>query len=146
MSPTVTGRDSDDENVRFPAAVAFAGTQTNFELNVYMPVIARNLLESIALLASAGRNQQSARRRPLARSPARRQRQPHQRRRSYRAGLVHADVRTIHCARGGLARARRAVPVGGNAARRGPGAGVAGGRGGDYELTSCAPCDSAKDL
>ena len=26
MSPTLTGRDRDDENVRFPAAVAFAGT------------------------------------------------------------------------------------------------------------------------
>ena len=37
------------------AAVAFAGSQSNFELNVYMPVIARNLLESIALLSSAAR-------------------------------------------------------------------------------------------
>jgi fumarate hydratase class II len=37
------------------AAVAFAGSQGNFELNVYMPVIARNLLESIALLSSAAR-------------------------------------------------------------------------------------------
>jgi len=37
------------------AAVAFAGTQSNFELNVYMPVIARNLLESIALLSAAAR-------------------------------------------------------------------------------------------
>jgi fumarate hydratase class II len=35
------------------AAVAFAGSQGNFELNVYVPVIARNLLESIALLTSA---------------------------------------------------------------------------------------------
>jgi fumarate hydratase class II len=34
------------------AAVAFAGSQGNFELNVYLPVIARNLLESIRLLAS----------------------------------------------------------------------------------------------
>ena len=34
------------------AAVAFAGIQGNFELNVYLPVIARNLLESIRLLAS----------------------------------------------------------------------------------------------
>src|SRR4051812_43277081 len=34
-------------------AVAFAGSQGNFELNVYLPVIARNLLESIALLTSA---------------------------------------------------------------------------------------------
>jgi fumarate hydratase, class II len=34
------------------AAVAFSGSQGNFELNVYLPVIARNLLESIRLLAS----------------------------------------------------------------------------------------------
>ena len=34
------------------AAVAFAGSQGSFELNVYLPVIARNLLESIRLLAS----------------------------------------------------------------------------------------------
>jgi fumarate hydratase, class II len=37
------------------AAVAFAGSQGNFELNVYLPVIARNLLESITLLANVGR-------------------------------------------------------------------------------------------
>ncbi|MFP5225161.1 MAG: class II fumarate hydratase [Actinomycetota bacterium] len=37
------------------AAVAFAGSQGNFELNVYMPIIARNLLESIELLGSACR-------------------------------------------------------------------------------------------
>jgi fumarate hydratase, class II len=36
------------------AAVAFAGSQGNFELNVYVPVIARNLVESLGLLASAG--------------------------------------------------------------------------------------------
>ena len=36
-------------------AVAFAGSQGNFELNVYMPVIARNLLESIALLSAGAR-------------------------------------------------------------------------------------------
>jgi fumarate hydratase class II len=34
------------------AAVAFAGSQGNFELNVYLPVIARNLLQSIRLLAN----------------------------------------------------------------------------------------------
>jgi fumarate hydratase class II len=34
------------------SAVAFAGSQGNFELNVYLPVIARNLLESIRLLAN----------------------------------------------------------------------------------------------
>ena len=34
------------------AAIAFAGSQGNFELNVYLPVIARNLLESIRLLAA----------------------------------------------------------------------------------------------
>ena len=32
------------------ATIAFAGAQGNFELNVFVPVIARNLLESIALL------------------------------------------------------------------------------------------------
>ena len=37
------------------AAVAFAGSQGDFELNVMMPVMARNLLESIRLLASACR-------------------------------------------------------------------------------------------
>ncbi|GAA0939080.1 class II fumarate hydratase [Pseudonocardia zijingensis] len=35
--------------------VAFAGTQGNLELNVMMPVMARNLLESARLLASAAR-------------------------------------------------------------------------------------------
>jgi fumarate hydratase class II len=35
------------------AAIAFGGSQGNFELNVFVPVIARNLLESIDLLASA---------------------------------------------------------------------------------------------
>jgi fumarate hydratase, class II len=37
------------------AVVAFAGSQGNFELNVYMPVIARNLLESIRLLGNVTR-------------------------------------------------------------------------------------------
>ncbi len=37
------------------AAVAFGGSQGNFELNVYLPVIARNLLESIDLLANVTR-------------------------------------------------------------------------------------------
>jgi len=37
------------------AAVAFAGSQGNFELNVYLPVIARNLLESIRILTSVTR-------------------------------------------------------------------------------------------
>jgi fumarate hydratase class II len=37
------------------AAVAFAGSQGNFELNVYLPVIARNVLESIRLLAAVTR-------------------------------------------------------------------------------------------
>ncbi len=36
-------------------AVAFAGSQGNFELNVYMPMMARNLLESIRFLANACR-------------------------------------------------------------------------------------------
>jgi fumarate hydratase class II len=37
------------------AAVAFAGSQGNFELNVFLPVIARNLLESIDLMANVCR-------------------------------------------------------------------------------------------
>jgi fumarate hydratase class II len=37
------------------AVVAFAGSQGNFELNVYMPVMARNLIESIRLLANVSR-------------------------------------------------------------------------------------------
>jgi fumarate hydratase class II len=37
------------------AAVAFAGSQGNFELNVYLPVMARNVLESIRLLTNATR-------------------------------------------------------------------------------------------
>jgi fumarate hydratase class II len=36
-------------------AVAFAGSQGDFELNVMLPVIARNLLESVRLLANVGR-------------------------------------------------------------------------------------------
>jgi fumarate hydratase class II len=36
-------------------AVAFAGASGNFELNIMLPVIGRNLLESIRLLASASR-------------------------------------------------------------------------------------------
>jgi len=35
------------------AAIAFGGSQGNFELNVFVPVIARNLLESIDLLTNA---------------------------------------------------------------------------------------------
>jgi fumarate hydratase class II len=37
------------------AAVAFAGTQGDFELNVMLPVMARNLLESMRLLAAISR-------------------------------------------------------------------------------------------
>ncbi len=37
------------------AAVAFCGSQGNFELNVFMPVMARNLLESVELLANVSR-------------------------------------------------------------------------------------------
>ncbi len=37
------------------AAVAFAGSQGAFELNVHLPVLARNLLESVDLLAAACR-------------------------------------------------------------------------------------------
>jgi fumarate hydratase class II len=35
------------------AAVAFAGSQGNFQLNVYKPVMVHNVLESIELLADA---------------------------------------------------------------------------------------------
>jgi fumarate hydratase, class II len=38
------------------AAVAFAGTQGNFQLNVFKPVMAHNVLESIALLGDACRS------------------------------------------------------------------------------------------
>ena len=37
------------------AAVAFAGSQGAFELNTYLPVIARNVLESVTLLTNATR-------------------------------------------------------------------------------------------
>jgi fumarate hydratase class II len=37
------------------AAIAFAGSQGNFELNVYLPVIASNLLQSIRLLTNVSR-------------------------------------------------------------------------------------------
>ncbi|HYA44787.1 MAG TPA: class II fumarate hydratase, partial [Acidimicrobiales bacterium] len=37
------------------ASIAFGGTAGNFELNVMMPVIARNLLESVRLLANVSR-------------------------------------------------------------------------------------------
>jgi fumarate hydratase class II len=37
------------------AAVAFAGSQGDFELNVMLPVIARNVLESVRLLAAVSR-------------------------------------------------------------------------------------------
>jgi len=37
------------------AAIAFAGSMGNFELNVMLPVMARNLLESIRLLANISR-------------------------------------------------------------------------------------------
>ncbi|MGW0431961.1 class II fumarate hydratase [Micromonospora sp. NPDC003197] len=37
------------------ATIAFAGSQGDFELNVMLPVMARNLLESIRLLASSSR-------------------------------------------------------------------------------------------
>ncbi len=37
------------------AAIAFGGSQGAFELNVYMPMMARNLLESVRLLANVSR-------------------------------------------------------------------------------------------
>jgi fumarate hydratase class II len=44
-----------DQVIGNDAAVAIAGTQGQFELNVRVPLIARNLLDSIKLLASAAR-------------------------------------------------------------------------------------------
>jgi len=44
-----------DQVIGNDAAIAIAGTQGQFELNVRVPVIARNLLDSIKLLASAAR-------------------------------------------------------------------------------------------
>ena len=44
-----------DQVVGNDAAITIAGTQGQFELNVRVPVIARNLLDSIGLLASASR-------------------------------------------------------------------------------------------
>ncbi|MHB8226609.1 MAG: class II fumarate hydratase, partial [Acidithiobacillus sp.] len=38
------------------AAIAFAASQGNFELNVYKPLIAYNVLQSIALLGDAARS------------------------------------------------------------------------------------------
>ena len=35
------------------AAIAFAGSQGNFELNVFKPVMIHNFLHSVALLADA---------------------------------------------------------------------------------------------
>ncbi|MEV8534515.1 class II fumarate hydratase [Streptomyces sp. NPDC051211] len=46
VAAQVTGNDT---------AVAVAGAAGNFELNVMLPVMARNLLESVRLLAAAGR-------------------------------------------------------------------------------------------
>jgi fumarate hydratase class II len=45
------------------AAVAFGGSAGNFELNVMLPVIARNLLESIRLLATSAAVRRPVRRR-----------------------------------------------------------------------------------
>jgi fumarate hydratase, class II len=44
-----------DQVIGNDAAIAIAGTQGQFELNVRVPLIARNLLDSIKLLASASR-------------------------------------------------------------------------------------------
>jgi fumarate hydratase class II len=38
------------------AAIAFGGAAGNFELNLMLPVLARNVLESISLLAAGARN------------------------------------------------------------------------------------------
>ena len=44
-----------DQVIGNDAAITIAGTQGQFELNVRVPLIARNLLDSIKLLASAAR-------------------------------------------------------------------------------------------
>ena len=44
-----------DQVIGNDAAIAIAGTQGQFELNVRVPLIARNLLDSIKLLAAASR-------------------------------------------------------------------------------------------
>jgi fumarate hydratase class II len=44
-----------DQVIGTDAAIAVAGSQGQFELNVRVPLIARNLLDSIKLLASASR-------------------------------------------------------------------------------------------
>ena len=44
-----------DQVIGNDAAITIAGTQGQFELNVRVPVIARNLLDSIKLLAAAAR-------------------------------------------------------------------------------------------
>ena len=58
------------------AAIAFAGASGSFELNVMLPVIARNILESERLLANASRLLATLRRRhhrrPRADAPLRR--------------------------------------------------------------------------
>jgi fumarate hydratase class II len=42
--------------IGYDAAIAWSGAAGNFELNVMMPVMAYDLLESIALLAAGSRN------------------------------------------------------------------------------------------
>jgi fumarate hydratase class II len=42
--------------VGYDAAIAWCGAAGNFELNVMMPIMAYDLIESIELLAAAGRN------------------------------------------------------------------------------------------
>src|SRR5207247_4658673 len=45
-----------DQVIGNDAAIAVAGTQGQFELNVRVPLIARNLLDSIKLLSAAARH------------------------------------------------------------------------------------------
>ena len=99
-------------------AVTVAGTQGAFELNVRVPVIARNLFESIRILTSAshllsekcvdGRARRTRRR--CAATPSRRRRSP---RRSTRtsattAGRRSSTRRSPHGARSARSRWRRA--------------------------------------
>lgn len=44
------------QTIGYDTAIAIAGSQGNFQLNVYIPLIARNLLESIHLLSDAASN------------------------------------------------------------------------------------------
>ena len=94
------------------AAVAFGGAAGNFELNVMLPVIGRNLLESIRILSI----DQPPARRPLRRRHHRRQRALPPVRRVL--GLDRHAAEQVHRLRGG-GQGRQAVAGGGEDHPRG---------------------------